>query len=52
MKEQNFAVYLDLPRFKKLETHIKTSRLTKRAFMEKLVDELPILALDATGRKK
>lgn len=51
MKPKNFAVTLDRPRFDKLVKHIDAERLTNRAFMEKLVDELPV-NLPSKGKGK
>lgn len=41
MKEINFGVKLDQKRSDKLESHLKDIRLSKRAFMEMTIDELP-----------
>lgn len=41
MLEKPFYAMLDMPRTRKLESHLKANRLKKRAFLEKIVDELP-----------
>lgn len=51
MKEINFGVKLDDERSEKLDAHLKEIRLTKRAFMEMTIDELPAQLTKKKGSK-
>ena len=54
MNEINFGVRLDKVRANKLNKHLESTRLTKRAFMELTIDELRLAAdcTTANPRKK